>query len=159
MANYNPNRRPLDMPEATEMQKNSRDKRIANLHPFKPGQSGNPSGRKPNVKCFSDIARQLLKAKKIDIEYTYPKAGKQFHASMHIDSDKTMYHSLIAALLKEGLGGNVQAIKELIDRTDGKVKQIVGIDFDTNMVQMALNLNAENAPEPDTRSVADGGNS
>lgn len=93
---------------------------------WKKGQSGNPLGRPKKHSCFTDIARHLLESKKIDIAYTFPtKEGKLLTRHMHMESDKTMYHGLIAALIKEGLDGNIGAIKELIDRTEGSPKQIV----------------------------------
>lgn len=94
-------------------------------HLFKKGESGNPKGRPKKEKCFSDIARQLLSAKKLNIEYTFPKDGKEVTARVSITSDKTIYHGLCAALVREGMGGNVQAIKELIDRTEGKAKEFI----------------------------------
>lgn len=36
------------------------DKRLKNLKPFKPGQSGNPKGRPKGVKNWSTIVQQLL---------------------------------------------------------------------------------------------------
>jgi len=91
-----------------------------NPNKFKKGKSGNPYGRPKKDKCFSDIARQLLAAKRLDIEFSFPKDGKMHTSKMHIDSDKDIYHALIAALIREGMAGNVPAIKELMDRTDGK---------------------------------------
>lgn len=94
---------------------------------WKPGQSGNPHGRPKKERCFSDIARQLLSAKSLDIEYTFPKDGKLIKNRIAIDSNKSIHHSLCAALIREGMSGNVQAIRELIDRTEGKAKEIVSI--------------------------------
>jgi hypothetical protein len=87
---------------------------------FKPGQSGNPAGRPTLENTFSVIARELLLANEINITYKYPKDGRMVQSTMHMESDKTINHSLIAALIKEGMSGNVQAIKELIDRVQGK---------------------------------------
>ena len=97
---------------------------------FKPGQSGNPKGRPKKEKCFSDIARQMLSAKKMDITYLFPKDGKEVTAHVSIISDKTIYHGMCAALVREALGGNVQAAKELIDRTEGRAREF--IDHTTN---------------------------
>jgi hypothetical protein len=105
-------------------------------HLFRPGQSGNPKGRPKKEKCFSDIARQMLASKKMDITYTFPKDGKLVTSRVSIDSDKTIYHGLCAALVREGMGGNVQAIKELVDRTDGKAREF--IDHTTNGKEMGV---------------------
>ena len=94
---------------------------------FRPGQSGNPNGRPKKADTFSDIARTLLSAKEIHIEYSYPKAGKLINSKLNITSDNTINHSLVAALVKEGMDGNVNAIKELIDRTEGRALQMVNL--------------------------------
>jgi hypothetical protein len=104
---------------------------------FQKGQSGNPNGRPKKEHCFSDIARQILSAKKLDIEYTFPSGGTMKLSKVHLESDKTFYHSLVCALLKEGLDGNVQAVKELIDRTEGKA--IESIDHTTKGEKIVQN--------------------
>ncbi len=88
-----------------------------------PGNTANPNGRPLKENTFSDIARTLLSSKEIHIEYTYPKDGALVKRSLNITSDNTINHSLVAALVKEGLDGNVNAIKELIDRTQGRAPQ------------------------------------
>jgi len=116
--------------------------------PFPPGVSGNPEGRPKKENTFSDICRELLQSKEIDITYTFPKKGQMVTSHMHMQSDKTMNHSLAAVLIKEGMSGNVKAIQEIIDRTDGKPKQTIDLGFDAMKIKTALNLSAENAPEP-----------
>ena len=103
-----------------------------------PGQCANKNGRPRKEKCFSDIARSLLGAKKIDIEYTFPSGGTMKTAKVHIESDKTIYHGLVCALVKEGMDGNVQAIKELIDRTEGRAKE--NMDLTTKGDKIASNV-------------------
>jgi hypothetical protein len=125
-------------PAQEPLKSKSRNKGWDNMRPCKPGETHNPNGRPKKEKCFSDIARTLLGAKKIDIEYTYPKDGKNFTRKMHVESDKPMYHSLVAALIREGMDGNVQAIKELIDRTDGKVTE--HLDHTTKGKEVTQNI-------------------
>lgn len=102
-------------------------RRLANLIPAAPGEVRNPNGRPKLENTFSHIARELLQAKKIDITYTFPKNGTMVKRSMHMESDKSMNHSLAAVLIKEGMAGNVRAIQEIIDRTEGKPNQKVDI--------------------------------
>lgn len=96
-----------------------------------PGKTANPNGRPKKEHCFTDIARQLLGSKKINIEYTFTQVnGTEKTAKFCMESDRPIYHGLVCALIKEGMGGNVQAIKELIDRTEGKARE--SIDHTTN---------------------------
>jgi hypothetical protein len=94
---------------------------------FLPGYTANPNGRPKKENTFSDIARALLSSKSIDITYTFPKDGEIVTSKMQITSDNTFNHALAVALIKEGMGGNVQAIKELVDRTEGKVSDSMRI--------------------------------
>lgn len=99
-----------------------------NLRPQKRGEPPPPGvGRPKKENTFSDIAREMLKSKKIDIQYTFPKNGKMITSSMHMEADKTMNHSLAAVLIKEGMSGNVKAIQEIIDRVEGKPSQKLDI--------------------------------
>jgi hypothetical protein len=68
---------------------------IANLKPYRKGQSGNPGG-KPKVDFARIIARAILE-----------------------QNDEAAYKALGAALLK----GNAYVFKELADRAYGKVKE------------------------------------
>ena len=88
---------------------------------FKPGQSGNPNGRPSNVNTFSNTARELLAADEINI--TWSLNGKP--KTLNVKGNKDFYHGLVAALIMEGLKGNVQAIRELVDRTEGKPLQTI----------------------------------
>lgn len=69
--------------------------------PFKKGASGNPRGRQAE-KPFADALRMELAA-----------AGEDHKALRRV----------ARSLLKEAETGNLQAIKELADRTDGKPAQ------------------------------------
>jgi len=94
------------------------------LKQWKPGQSGNPAGRPPKEKTFSDTARMLLSATTIDITLT---DGKGKEKRIFLKSTKNFYHGLVAALIVEGLKGNVNAIKELIDRAEGRPPQAISL--------------------------------
>jgi len=99
-------------------------------YPFKKGQSGNPAGRPKGKKMFSEVAREMMQSKKISVEYTFPKDGKEVTRRMDINSDKPIYYSMAAAMIRESLNGNVKAFKELIDRTEGTARS--NIDVTTN---------------------------
>ncbi len=80
---------------------------------FKPGQSGNPSGR-PKLTRLTDALRQQLAE-------TMPNAP-----------ERTVAEVIARVLIKEAISGNVQAIRELADRTEGKPKQSIDLDLQIN---------------------------
>src|SRR5262245_50295357 len=84
--------------------------RLANLTPWKRGQSGNPAGR-PKKRTVSEELRARL-------EEQYP--GR---------SDATYGRMVAEALVTEAITGNVPAIKEIFDRTEGKPKQTVDVNL------------------------------
>ena len=87
--------------------------------PFQPGQSGNPAGR-PKIKPFKDALRKAIDA-----------AG----------DDGEALRSVATALLAKAQEGDVQAIKEVADRLDGKVAQgIIGGDDDDNPVRVVSRI-------------------
>jgi hypothetical protein len=78
---------------------------------FQPGQSGNPGGR-PKTKPFADALRMELAA---------------------LGEDQKALRDVAKKLITTALGDSkdsLPAIKELVDRTDGKAVQVVGGDED-----------------------------
>jgi hypothetical protein len=90
-----------------------------------PGYTANPNGAPRKEERFSEAARRMLAAREVDITYSFPKDGQLITKKLHIQSDKTINDSLVAALVKEGMDGNVQAIKELVDRIEGKARESI----------------------------------
>ncbi len=88
----------------TDKQDNG-DKHRANTSglrpPWKPGQSGNPKGRPRKDACITSLVKELLEQ----------DAGK----------GKTHAQLIAMAILKESAKGNISAIRELLDRIEGKV--------------------------------------
>jgi len=78
-------------------------RRLANLRPFQPGQSGNPSGR-PKRKPITDAYIRLLNE---------PIPGDK--------EGRTFADALAQKILKEALNGKVPAASEITDRVEGKV--------------------------------------
>jgi hypothetical protein len=79
--------------------------------PFQPGQSGNPSGRPKGTKNMSTILREMLE---LEIE---------------VDGVKmTQKDAIVKKLIKKSNSGNLRAIQEIFDRTEGKAKQEFKID-------------------------------
>jgi hypothetical protein len=93
----NQNRKKRTLPEA------------AKAHQFKPGQSGNPEGRpKKFITLVSDALREKLKEIQPETQQTYAVA---------------LADKLVTAALDGELP--VNAIREIVDRVEGKAKERV----------------------------------
>jgi hypothetical protein len=86
---------------------NPRIKEIGIKTRFKPGQSGNPSGRAKNC-----VLSDMLDAIGNEIE---PKSGKTF------------FQLAAEALLNKAFHGDIGAFRELADRVEGKPRQRVEV--------------------------------
>ncbi len=80
---------------------------------FPKGTSGNPSGR-PKLTKLTDALREQL-------------------AEINPDApEETIAEQIARALISEAKIGNVQAIREIADRTEGKPKQAIDLDLQIN---------------------------
>ncbi len=80
---------------------------------FKTGVSGNPSGR-PKLTRLTDALREQL-------------------AEINPDApEETIAEQIARALITEAKSGNVAAIREIGDRTEGKPKQAIDLDLQIN---------------------------
>lgn len=91
-------------------------RRLANLKPFKPGQSGNPKGRPKTITLSEAYRRELAKVDEADPQ-------------------KRTYAELLAERMREkamqGDGAALVAmLKEVGDRTEGKAKQTIVLTAD-----------------------------
>jgi hypothetical protein len=77
---------------------------------FKKGESGNLSGR-PKLTKLTDALREQLAEE-------MPNAP-----------ERTVAETIARALIREAVSGNVQAIREIGDRTEGKPKQAIDLDL------------------------------
>lgn len=131
---------------------------IANLKPCKPGETHNPHGRPRKEHCFGDIAREMLGAKTVTITLTTPDGKKR---DIGISATPSIRHGLIAAMIREGFKGNVQAAKELIDRTDGRVADLMNLTISKpEPIAITIMSNEEHAQNavhalPETRPSPD----
>ncbi len=80
---------------------------------FKKGESGNLSGR-PKLTRLTECLRQ------------------QLAEAMPGASESTIAEEIARALIREALVGDVQAIREIGDRTEGKPKQAIDLDLQIN---------------------------
>ena len=93
---------------------------------WKPGISGNPNGRPKKSTSWSEIANDLLDSSEIMIVYSTTKKTEDLH--IKVEKNKTIRHAIVSALINEAMSGNIQAIKELYDRTEGKPAQKLEVE-------------------------------
>ena len=101
--------------------------------PFEAGQISNPSGRN----------------------------GKQFKAALNVairrvEGDKTKLAQIAEALVDKAAAGDVQAIKEVADRLDGKATQLIAGDEDAAPILHRLVreiVDPKNASDRDGESI------
>jgi len=77
---------------------------------FKKGETGNPSGRPKLTRLSEALREQLAEA--------MPNAP-----------ERTVAEAIARALIREAISGNVQAIREIADRCEGRPKQSVDLDI------------------------------
>lgn len=85
-------------------------------HQFKPGQSGNPGGR-PKKQPITDYLIDQL-------DQPIPEAMKAKLPPIFVDvygTEATFGQVLAFKLITQGLRGDMQAAKEILDRVEGKV--------------------------------------
>ena len=92
--------------------KDARSRSLANLKPFKPGQSGNPAGRPKSITMSEAYRRELAKLDPDD------KHGRTFA------------EVLAEQIIIKAKGGDVAAVRELTDRTEGKPRQTVTLSME-----------------------------
>ncbi len=88
-------------------------KSYPNLKSWKPGQSGNPAGRKPGSKNVSTIVRKLLEQDAID-EILYSSNL----ADLAKGQPTSYAQAMVLAMIRKALEGDVQAVKWLAERQD-----------------------------------------
>ncbi len=106
--------------KVTNKQKSNTDgrkRKLANLKPWKPGQSGNPNGR-PKTRTLSEELRARLKEQ-------YP--GR---------SDATYGRMVAHKLVDLAIDGEIAAIREVFDRTEGKPKHVVDVNVEERKREM-----------------------
>ena len=77
---------------------------LANLKPWKPGQSGNPKGRPPKVRTIPDILRRL---------------GQERVK----DGEQTRLEAVLRKVYDLALEGQAWAVQFIAERTEGKAPE------------------------------------
>jgi hypothetical protein len=105
--------------------KNTPDKQQKKKMPigkrFKPGVSGNPLGRPKKGDAWADVANEILGAKSVIMTITSEDGNTK---EMSLGCNKTLRHAVIFAQVNAAINGNIQAARELADRTEGKPAQM-----------------------------------
>jgi hypothetical protein len=91
-----------------------------NLRPWKPGQSGNPGGR-PKRDAITAALREQLE-------------------SQTEDTTGSVADAIAAVLVKRALGGDVRAIREIADRTEGRPRQQIKVEAEVMESEDRLDL-------------------
>jgi hypothetical protein len=118
-----------------KVDKQSKFNRIDNLKGkgWKPGQSGNPKGRPKKGEAWADVANELLDSNEINITMKLAN-GEVKH--LNLEADKSLRHAVIIGQIKEAMKGNVQAAKELADRTEGRSRERREVSFKTEPIKI-----------------------
>ncbi len=96
-----------------------KNKTYSNLTPWKPGQSGNPAGRKPGSKNMSTIVQELL-----DQEADNKMLAKSSIAGLAESTPMTYAKAVVLATVHKALQGNIQAVGWLAEQQErGVVSQ------------------------------------
>jgi hypothetical protein len=89
-----------------------RARSLANLIPFRKGQSGNPRGRPKSITLSEAYRRELSK-----IDETDPER-------------RTNAEVLAGKAILRARGGDVAALREIADRTEGRARQTVALTLE-----------------------------
>ncbi len=101
-----------DMQRENSVRDEARARQVAGLKPFQKGQSGNPAGR-PKSAILSNAIRKKLN----EIDETDPQG-------------RTYAEVLAEQLIMKAKTGDVQALREIADRTEGKARQSIMLTSD-----------------------------
>ncbi|MCX6217642.1 DUF5681 domain-containing protein [Spirosoma sp.] len=98
---------------------------LANLKPIKPGESRNPTGRPKGP--ITQFLREFGDATEIEFSITITKPGKdgaveKSRSSASISTgQQTINQAVAARLLQMAMNGDIKAIREVLNRTEGRV--------------------------------------
>jgi hypothetical protein len=100
--------------------------------PWQPGgPSPNPQGRPKLESTFGDVARRLLASSKIDLKYRVMNKKNEWEDrsfQMEAPEGETIYAGLVSGLMHEASQGNTKALKLLLERADGAVRQDINLE-------------------------------
>lgn len=84
-------------------------------------------------KSITKILRELLNEKIAEVEIIYTDVdGNQKTDKIKLESKKEFNSAISIKLIQKALSGDLQSIKEILDRTEGKPTQYINNDGDSN---------------------------
>jgi len=80
-------------------------------HLWKPGESGNPAGKKKGTRHFSTLIREAI-------------------TKVATDTGTSDDKEIVRALVEKAKLGDLKAVDMVLDRVDGKAEQTINLDAD-----------------------------
>lgn len=121
-----------------------------NLTPFLPGQSGNPTGRPkgPITQFLREFgsATQIRFTIEIDKVDRTGKPEKSVSTATISTGEQTINQAIAARLLQMAMNGDIKAIREVLNRTEGRVPHPIAV---SRSVDQGAELKAWSAEEVD----------
>jgi len=114
------------MGEEQEKQVENKPERDEHGH-LLPGNTANPAGRPKKNKAWKDILDELLGASEVKLFLTVGKDEKaeKKEIILSIGEEKTIRHALTVRQIQLALSGDMDAIKDLMNRDIGMPKQAI----------------------------------
>ena len=118
------------------MSKNSdKTKSLANLKPFKEGQTGNPNGRPLGTKNWKTTIRDVMNA----LPDTVVNAADLLELGIKTGGKLTTRDVIVISQVKAALTGDTRAAQFLADREDGKPQQAIELSGDQDKPLLIIN--------------------
>lgn len=102
------------------------------------GHTANPAGRPKGTYKYGEWYQDKLNSKKIDISIAITRDGKTEKQRFKYSADKSFRELLFVKLFQKALDGEIMAIRELLDRSEGKPTQPIRDESDSAIME-ALN--------------------
>ena len=118
---------------------------------WKPGESGNPTGRPKNGASWSEIFKEVGEQYPEEITELFgtnsPLGRKYVKFSKGVQMKYQVAYRVVAALMDEPSPG---LLKETLDRIEGKVKERIEVDGSLNVENLTQVLNKvyDNSNDP-----------
>lgn len=115
-----------------------------NLKPFPPGTSGNPNGRPKGP--ISQLLKEFGEGSEIEFSVAVTNGGKTHKSSAKIAAgeNKSINELIAVKLLQMAMDGDIKAIREVLNRTEGRPHQSVTLSRGTEDGADLNGVTAEN---------------